>query len=201
MKLLQRLDEKLIQKGSPRTTRDTYGHWVEKYFRHILKLHGRDVTPEKMGAKDVEEWLTHLAVREHLAPSTQNVALQAVLFLYREILGIDLKGIDALRSRKPKLMPVVLNLTELGMMFEELQGIPLLIAKIQTGCGLRIGEAVASFFKTSYNDTKRDWRLVVKILMGRHVGQIRLRRSLTGTPTRMFYPPRLASRLLTCQGF
>jgi len=76
-----------------------------------------------------------------LAPSTQNVALQAVLFLYREILGIELKGIDALRSRKPKLMPVVLNLTELGMMFEELQGIPLLIAKIQTGCGLRIGEA------------------------------------------------------------
>ena len=94
MKLLQRLDEKLIQKGSPRTTRDTYGHWVEKYFRHILKLHGREVTPEKMVAKDVEEWLTHLAVREHLAPSTQNVALQAVLFLYREILGIELKGID-----------------------------------------------------------------------------------------------------------
>ena len=141
MKLLQRLDEKLIQKGSPRSTRETYGHWVEKYFRHILNVHGRDVRPESMGTKDVEQWLTHLAVKEYLAPSTQNVALQAVLFLYREILAIDLKGIDALRSRKPKLMPVVLNLAELGLIFDELKGIPMLVAKIQTGCGLRIGEA------------------------------------------------------------
>jgi integron integrase len=141
MKLLQRLDEKLIQKGSPRSTRQTYGHWVQKYFRHILSVHGREVKPESMGTKDVQQWLTHLAVKEHLAPSTQNVALQSVLFLYREILGIQLTGIDALRSKKPKLMPVVLNMAELASMFSELSGVPLLIAKIQTGCGLRIGEA------------------------------------------------------------
>lgn len=141
MKLLQKLDEKLIQRGSPRSTRDTYGHWVEKYFRYILKVHGTSVHPSQMKSKDVEQWLTHLAVKECLAPSTQNVALQAVLFLYREILGVELTGIDALRSQKPKLMPVVLNLSELELMFNNLAGVPLLIAKLQTGCGLRIGEA------------------------------------------------------------
>lgn len=141
MKLLQKLDEKLIQRGSPRSTRDTYGHWVEKYFRYILKVHGTSVHPGQMKSKDVEQWLTHLAVKECLAPSTQNVALQAVLFLYREILGVELTGIDALRSQKPKLMPVVLNLSELELMFDNLAGVPLLIAKLQTGCGLRIGEA------------------------------------------------------------
>lgn len=139
--LLKSMDEKLIQRGSPRSTRETYGHWVEKYFRYILKVHGTSVHPNQMTAKDVEQWLTHLAVRECLAPSTQNVALQAVLFMYREILGIELKGVDALRSQKPKRMPIVLNLNELGLMFGELNGIPLLIAKLQTGCGLRIGEA------------------------------------------------------------
>jgi site-specific recombinase XerD len=139
--LLQKFDEKLIQKGYARSTRKTYGGWVEKYFRYILKLHGKTVRPEKMTAKDVEHWLTHLAVKEYLAPTSQNVALQSVLFLYRELLGIELQGIDALRSKKPQLMPVVLNMAELGLMFGELKGIPLLIAKLQTGCGLRIGEA------------------------------------------------------------
>lgn len=139
--LLKKLDEKMIQRGSPRSSRNTYGGWVEKYFRHILNVHGPEVRPWNLGTKDLEQWLTHLAVKENLSPSTQCVALQAVLFLYRHILGIELKGIDAVRSRKPKLMPVVLNLTELEMMFDELTGIPLLIAKIQTGCGLRIGEA------------------------------------------------------------
>jgi integron integrase len=140
MKLQQQLDERLIQRGYARSTRETYGHWVEKYFLHILKLHGRTVRPEKMTKDDVQQWLTDLAVKEHLAPTTQNVALQSVLFLYREILKIDFQGIDALRSQKPKLMPVVLNMAELGMMFDELKGIPQLIAKLQTGCGLRIGE-------------------------------------------------------------
>jgi integron integrase len=139
--LLKKLDEKLVQKGYARSTRKTYGGWVEKYFWHILNLHGKSVRPEKMTSKDVAEWLTHLAVKEYLAPTSQNVALQSVLFLYRELLGIELQGIDALRSKKPQLMPVVLNMAELELMFDELKGIPLLIAKLQTGCGLRIGEA------------------------------------------------------------
>jgi site-specific recombinase XerD len=61
--------------------------------------------------------------------------------------------------------------------------------------------AIAATPSGVYNATKRDWRLVVKVLMGKHAGQIRPRRSLTGTPTRMFYPLRLASKLLFCQGF
>lgn len=141
--LLDRLDEKLQQRGSPRSTRRTYGLWVERYFRHILRVHGGDVHPAKMGSKDVEQWLTHLAVSEHLAPDTQNVALNAVLFLYRHILEIDLQGIDALRSKKPKRLPTVLTIAELSRIFAHLSGVPLLVAKLQTGCGLRIGEAVS----------------------------------------------------------
>lgn len=143
MKLLDQLDQKLRTRGSPRSTRKTYGWYVRKYFLFILAKYGRSIHPKELGKETVEQWLTHLACNEHVSPTTQGVALQAVLFLYREILGIELAGIDALRSRKPKRVPVVLNYEELRTIFSRMSGVALLIAKLQAGCGLRIGEAVS----------------------------------------------------------
>lgn len=143
MKLLDQMDLKLRQLGSPRTTRKTYATWVEKYFRFILKVHGNSVHPRDLGAVDVERWLTQLAVADNVAPATQNVALQSVLFLYKRVLGIELTGIDALRARKTTRLPTVLSMPELGRVFEKLRGIPLLVAKLQTGCGLRLNECLS----------------------------------------------------------
>ena len=143
MKLLEQLDQKLRIKGSPISTRKTYGQWVRRYFLFILKVNGPTVHPKDLGSRDVEKWLTHLAVNEHVAPSTQDNALQSVLFLYRQVMGIELTGIDALRSRRPKRMPTVLSIPELGKIFPFLARQALLIAQLQTGCGLRIGEAVS----------------------------------------------------------
>lgn len=139
MQMLERLNQKLMQVGSPRTTRRTYARWAKSYFLFILRNYGRDIRPEQCGKKEIEAWLTEMAKAEY-SPTTQNVALAAVLFVYKNLLGIEIDGVDALRSRKSTRIPTVLNMGELEKLLSGLHGVPLLTSKIQAACGLRIGE-------------------------------------------------------------
>jgi len=92
---------------SPRTER-TYIYWVKRYIYFHDKRH-----PNTLGSKDIERFLTHLALRERVAASTQNQAFCALLFLYRFVLHIELdEGIKALRARRPEHLPVVLTQEE-----------------------------------------------------------------------------------------
>jgi integron integrase len=96
-----------------------------------------------MNEREVTNWLTWLATQKNLSPTSQNVALQAVVFLYRELLQRDLVGIDAVRAKRPQRIPTVLSREEVGGLFGILKGQSLLIAQLLYGCGMRIGEALS----------------------------------------------------------
>jgi integrase len=94
-----------------------------------------------MGAAEVTAFLTALAVRERVAASTQNQALNALLFLYREIIGVALPWLDDLvRAKRPQHLPTVLTRDEVRAVIERLDGVPRLMALLLYGAGLRLLE-------------------------------------------------------------
>ncbi len=96
-----------------------------------------------MDVPEIEAFLTHLAVEQRVAASTQNQALNALLFLYREVLKKDLeRPIDALRAKRPKRVPTVLTKEEVRRVIGYLPGTHQLIAKLLYGSGLRLMECV-----------------------------------------------------------
>jgi len=115
-------------------TENSYLH----YIRRFLDFHRRK--PEEMGETEIEAFLTHLVVHDHVAKATQNVAFSALLYLYREILGIELKGVNALRAQRPQRVPVVLSKGEVARLLEQLKPDHHLIASVLYGSGLRLFE-------------------------------------------------------------
>jgi len=100
--------------------------------------------PSKLNEKDIEAYLTFLAVRRRVAPSTQNLALNAILFLYREVLKIDLKGdINAIRAFRSKRLPIVLSKSETNKLLKSEEGTRRLIIELLYGTGLRVNELVS----------------------------------------------------------
>jgi integrase len=84
-----------------------------------------------MREEEVCQFLTHLAVAETVAASTQNQALAALLFLYRNVLGIDLQNINAVRAKKPKHLPVVFTRDEVRQILARLGGVPFIAANLR----------------------------------------------------------------------
>jgi integron integrase len=118
-------------------TEQAYLHWVRRY----VKFHGRR-HPREMGAAEVEAFLTHLAVDAKVGASTQNQALQALLFLYRQVLDVDLPWLENVtRASRPRRLPVVLSAAEVRAVLAELDGACWLIASLLYGSGLRLMEA------------------------------------------------------------
>jgi integrase len=97
-----------------------------------------------MGSKEIEEFLTHLAVNENVAASMQNQALHAVLFLYKEVLkqDLDLK-VDAVRAKKSKYLLTVLTEDEVLAIIQKLSGVHQLLIKLLYGTGLRLTEGLS----------------------------------------------------------
>lgn len=97
-----------------------------------------------MGAAEIEAFLSDLAVRRDVAASTQNLALSAILFLYREVLGVDLPWLEGItRAKKPQRRPVVLSRAEVRRLLGELPAdVPGLIARLLYGTGMRLMEGV-----------------------------------------------------------
>jgi integron integrase len=118
-------------------TEQAYLQWMRRY----VKFHGRR-HPRDMGSGELEAFLTHLAVAGKVAASTQNQALQALLFLYRQVLGIELPWLENVtRASRPRRLPVVLTVTEVRSVLAQLDGTPWLIASLLYGGGLRLMEA------------------------------------------------------------
>jgi integron integrase len=128
-----------VKHFSIRTER-AYVSWAERYIRfHGIKH------PNTMGTLEVEEFLTHLAVEGNVAASTQNQALAALLFLYQEVLKIDIGRLDAVRARRPVRVPLVLSQPEVGQLLTTLDELPTtepyaLMARLMYGAGLRLME-------------------------------------------------------------
>jgi integron integrase len=118
-------------------TEQAYVGWITRYVLFHSKRH-----PNEMGAPEVEAFLTHLAVEEHVAASTQNQAFSALLFLYREVLHKDLGPVDALRAKRPKRLPTVLTQEETRRLLGQLSGTYGLMAKLLYGSGLRLMECL-----------------------------------------------------------
>jgi integrase len=118
-------------------TEQAYLQWMRRY----VKFHGRR-HPRDMGPTEVEAFLTHLAVKTKVGASTQNQVLQALLFLYRQVLDIELPWLENVtRASRPKRLPVVLSAAEVRSLLAHLDGTSWLIASLLYGSGLRLMEA------------------------------------------------------------
>jgi len=137
-KLLDQVRDKLRVKHYAIRTEQSYVDWIKRYIYFHDKTH-----PKDLGAQDVEAFLTHLAVVGKVAASTQNQAKSALLFLYREVLEIQLPWLDNVTQAKaPKKLPVVLTVAEVQAVLSRLSGSHLLIASLLYGGGMRLMEAV-----------------------------------------------------------
>lgn len=137
-KLLDQVRDKLRGKHYAIRTEQSYVDWIKRYIYFHDKTH-----PKDLGAQDVEAFLTHLAVAGKVSASTQNQAKSAILFLYREVLEIQLPWLDNVTQAKaPKKLPVVLTVAEVQLVLSRLSGSHLLIASLLYGGGMRLMEAV-----------------------------------------------------------
>lgn len=137
-KLLDLVRGKIRLKHYSIRTEQAYVEWIKRYILHFDKQH-----PKDLGAAEVEQFLTHLAVHGKVAASTQNQAKSALLFLYKEVLGTELSWLNDIEHAKtPKRLPVVLTPQEVQAILKQLEGTHHLIVSLLYGTGMRILEAL-----------------------------------------------------------
>lgn len=136
-KLLDIMRDKIRFKHYSMSTERVYIYWAKKYILYHNKKH-----PKDMGKIEIEQFLTYLATKLNVSPTTQNQAFNALLFLYEQVLNISLKeqNIQALRAQERKHIPVVLTIDEVKSIILNMKGIYQLIVKLMYGCGLRMKE-------------------------------------------------------------
>jgi len=120
-------------------TEKTYIYWMKKYiFFHDVRH------PKEMGATEVGAFLTHLAVNENVAAATQNQAMFALLFLYKEVLGIELERLGGkfTSAKQTTRVPVVLTREEVAAVLSHLSGVNWIMANLLYGAGLRLKECL-----------------------------------------------------------
>jgi integron integrase len=136
--LLQRVRAKVRAKHYSIRTEDAYADWARRFV-----LHSGRKDPRSMGASEVEQFLTDLAVTGNVSASTQNQAKSALLFLYRDVLAIELDWMRAVtKAKAPTRLPTVLSAAEVKRVFRHLKGHYALMAQLLYGAGLRLMECV-----------------------------------------------------------
>lgn len=136
-KLLDQVRQALRLKHYSYETEKTYVQWIKRFIFFHDKRH-----PEEMGKEEVAAFLIHLAVKQHVAASTQNQALSAILFLYNEVLQSPLGWLEITWAKKPERLPVVLTREEVKAVLAHLSGVNLLIVQLLYGAGLRLNECL-----------------------------------------------------------
>lgn len=137
-KLLEQVSDSIRRKQYSRKTEQAYINWIRRYILFHNKTH-----PKDMGVVEVEKYLTHLAAERQVAASTQNQALSAILFLYKEVLKTPMTtSFQFIGAKKPKRLPVVLTKGEVQQVLSRLAGEYHIIAQLLYGSGLRVAEVV-----------------------------------------------------------
>ncbi len=137
-RLLDQVRGKIRLKHYSIRTEQAYTDWIKRYILHFDKRHPRD-----LGAAEVEQFLTYLAVQGNVAASTQNQAKSALLFLYKEVLGTALPWLDDVEQAKTsRHLPVVLTQDEVAKLLLQLSGTHHLIVSLLYGTGMRILEVL-----------------------------------------------------------
>jgi site-specific recombinase XerD len=134
-KLMDQVRGKLRLIHASIRTEKAYCDWILRY----IKFHGIR-HPNTMGVQEIEQFLSHLAVQRKASASTQNQAFSALLFLYQQVLQIDLPRVDALRANRPKRLPVVLSKDEVRRILDRLDGREKLMVQLLYGTGMRLLE-------------------------------------------------------------
>jgi len=137
-RLLDRVRDRIRFKHYSIRTEDAYVDWIKRF----VHFHGK-VHPSLLGASEVEAYLTYLAVSRRVAASTQNQAKSALLFLYKEVLGVELPWLDGIQSAKTaSRLPVVLTVDETARLLGYLRATHALVGRLLYGTGMRIMEAL-----------------------------------------------------------
>jgi integron integrase len=136
-KLLDQVRKLMRREHYSLRTEKTYLNWIKRFILFHNKRH-----PQQMGRLEIEAFLTDLVVNRNVAAATQNQAFNAILFLYRRVLNQEIEGIDAIRSKKPARLPVVMTKAEVAEVLIALPPPYQLPGKILYGSGLRVIECV-----------------------------------------------------------
>lgn len=137
-RLLDQVREALRLRHYSLRTEESYVQWVKRFILFHGKRH-----PSEMGEQEVTAFLTHLAVDKHVSPSTQNQALSAILFLYKQVMERDLAWLDGVvRAKRHERIPEVLSPPQVHSLLENLDGTYRLMAQLLYGTGMRLMEAV-----------------------------------------------------------
>ena len=137
-KLLDKVRIKIRQKHYSPNTEKVYVKWIFEYIVFNQKRH-----PNDLGVRDIEAFLNHLVMNYYVSASTQNQALQAILFLYNEVLKkpID-ERVNSLRAKRKKRLPIVLMVSEVNAILTRMTGVHKLIVQLLYGSGLRLNECL-----------------------------------------------------------
>lgn len=137
-RLLEQVRRRLRAKHYSLRTEQAYVYWIRRFILASGKRH-----PRAMGAPEVEAFLSHLANDGRVSASTQNQALSALLFLYRQVLGMDLPWMAGVtRAKRPRRLPTVLSVDEVQAILARMEGRPWLIASLLYGTGMRLMECL-----------------------------------------------------------
>jgi len=137
-KLLDQVREAIRVRHYSLRTEDTYVQWIKRFIFFHKKRH-----PVEMGEREIAQFLSALAVGRHVSASTQNQALNALLFLYRHVLDLNPSWIDnVIRAKRPERLPVVLTKEEVKALLGAMDGVPWLVANLLYGAGLRLMECL-----------------------------------------------------------
>ena len=138
MKLLDQVRDVIRKKHYSIRTEQAYVDWIKRYILFHQKRH-----PKDMGENEIARFISFLATEKNVAASTQNQALNAIVFLYKHVLHIELGEFGHTeRARKPERLPTVMTKTEVGQVLASMSGVYQLMTKLLYGCGLRLMECV-----------------------------------------------------------
>lgn len=137
-KLLDQVADAIRRKHYSYRTEQTYVQWIKRFILFHQKRH-----PAEMNTPEIEAFLTDLAVKRNVSASTQNQAFAALLFLYREVLHIELiQPVDAMRAKPSKHLPTILSRNEVQMLLRQIAGVHQLMAQLLYGTGMRLTECL-----------------------------------------------------------
>jgi integron integrase len=138
MRLLDQVRDVIRKKHYSIRTEQAYVQWIKRFIIFHNKRH-----PKDMGEKELSQFISHLATNERVASSTQNQALNAIVFLYKQVLRIQLDEFGHMeRAKKPEKLPTVMSKSEVRLVLAAMSGTYRLMAKLLYGCGLRLMECV-----------------------------------------------------------
>jgi len=138
MKLLDQVRDVIRKRHYSIRTEEAYVQWIKRFILFHGKRH-----PKDMGEKEIAAYVSYLATHGRVASSTQNQALNAIIFLYKQVLKIEIGDLGQMeRAKKPERLPVVLSKNEVRQVLAGLSGQFRLMGQLLYGCGLRLMECV-----------------------------------------------------------